>query len=224
MNTLWQKFLKFGDGLLAAAAGLLAIPPVQAYLSTSPWWSVALAVAAVLHITVLPQATPAPGGAELAINVQPPTKQGGFAHIRLLAAIAILAALPGCATLANWFGNQTVQAVVQLAIDTGVGLVLQKNPTEAAPLQVAATALQQLATGNTTTVATFVADADAKIAAMGSINAPEKLALEEIVSLAASALTAGSQKLSPTASVDLGIIFGDIANAAQVFTATKPAG
>jgi hypothetical protein len=218
MNKLWQWFLAHGDWLLTAAGGILAIPPVQAALSSSGWWPVALAAAAVFHITVLPEPTPA-----TAPTVQPAAKQGGFAHVRLLAALAILAALPGCATLANWFGNQTVQAAVQLSIDVGVGLVLQKNPAEAAPLQVAATALQQLATGNATTVQTFVADADAKIAAMPSINAPEKLALEQVVELAASALTTGSQKLSPTASVDLGLIFGDIANAAQVFAAAKPA-
>jgi len=219
MNKLWNWFLAHGDWLLTAASGILAIPPVQVALSASGWWPVALAAAAVLHITALPEPTPATAPVVQAAG----GKQSGFAHVRLLATIAILAALPGCATLANWFGNQTVQAVVQLAIDTGVGLVLQKNPAEAAPLQVAATALQQLATGSTTTVATFVADADAKIAAMGSINAPEKLALEQIVQLAASALTAGSQQLSPTASVDLGIIFGDIANAAQIFAAAKPA-
>lgn len=221
MNKLWQFFLKYGDGLLAAASGIFAIPPVQAFIGASPWGAVILAAAAVLHITVLPQATPA-----TVPTVQPATgagKQSGFAHVRLLAVVALLAALPGCATLANWFGNQTVQAVVQLAIDTGVGLVLQKNPAEAAPLQVAATALQQLATGSTTTVATFVADADAKIAAMTSINAPEKLALEQVVQLAAAAVTAGSQKLSATDSVDLGVVFGDIANAAAVYSAAKPA-
>jgi hypothetical protein len=140
-----------------------------------------------------------------------------------LVVLALLSTgIVGCATLQNIFGNTAVQAGIQVAIDVGVGLVLQANPSEAGALETAATALQTFAKGSTTTIATFEADADAKIASLTSLNAPEKLALDEIVTLAATALSAGQSALSPTASVDLSIVFGDVANAAAAYTMAAP--
>jgi hypothetical protein len=132
--------------------------------------------------------------------------------------IASLTGFTGCALLNT---NTTVQLAVQAAVDAGVGYILSKNPSEAPVIASAATALQSLATGNTTTVATLVTDADAKIASLSGLNAAEKQALESVVTLAASAITLGQGKLSASTSFDLGLVFGDIANAANIYAATS---
>jgi hypothetical protein len=138
--------------------------------------------------------------------------------MKIIVPLLIASLLTGCATLSNLFASTAVQTAVQAGIDIGVGVVLSKNPAEAAALQVAATALENLAKGSSSSVATLEADADAKIAAMTSLNPPEKLALEQIVTLAAVGLTIGQAALAPTAAVDLAIVFGDIANAAAAYT------
>jgi hypothetical protein len=130
----------------------------------------------------------------------------------------VCASLAGCALLST---NTTVQLAVQAAIDAGVGVVVAKNPVEGPIIASAAKTLQSLATGNVTTVATFINDADAKIASLPALNAPEKQSLELIVTLAATEITAGQSKLSATTSFDLGLVFGDIANAANIYASTS---
>lgn len=134
----------------------------------------------------------------------------------------LLPGIIGCATLQSWFSNSAVQAGIQVAIDVGVGLVLANNPSEAGALQTAATALASVAVGSGTTITTFEAAADAKINAMSSLNAPEKLALEQIVTLAATALTAGTSALPAATAIDLATVFTDIANAASVYSIASP--
>ncbi len=132
--------------------------------------------------------------------------------------ILICASLSGCSLLST---NTTVQLAVQAAVDAGIGAVLSKSPAEGPAIAEAATALEQLASGNTTTVATLINDADALIAKLPGLNLPEKAALESVVTLAASEITAGQSKLSATTSFDLALVFGDIANAANLYSSTS---
>ena len=138
--------------------------------------------------------------------------------MRKILAALMLMSITGCALLSS---NTTVQLAVQAAIDAGIGVVLAKAPGEGPAISAAATALEQLASGSTTTVATLINDADNTIARLPGLNAPEKAALESVVTLAASEITAGQSKLSPTTSFDLALVFGDIANAANLYSSTS---
>jgi|HubBroStandDraft_3_1064219.scaffolds.fasta_scaffold03297_6 hypothetical protein len=142
---------------------------------------------------------------------------------RIAIILAAVATLAGCATLQSWLGNTAVQTGVQVAIDIGVGLVLANNPSEAGPIQTAATALAAVASGSgATTVAQFEAAADAKINSITTLNAPEKLALQQVIALAANALTTGASALPPATALDLQAVFTDIANAAGAFSVSAP--
>ncbi len=139
-----------------------------------------------------------------------------------VALMVAMVSLAGCATFQNIFGSSIAQATLQLAIDTGVGLVLANNPGDALAIKDAALALATLSAGASTTVASFEADADAKINAMAGINAVEKLALQQIVSIAGSALVSGGAALPPTAKADLAVVFQDVANATGAYAMQLP--
>lgn len=129
--------------------------------------------------------------------------------------VAVLALpLAGCALLAN----PTVDAVIQAVIDVVIGQLLDKNPTAASQVATDATALQQLASGNTATLSTFITQADTVINA-STLNSDDKLAFASVITVAAGLLGQGASALSPSASVNLAMVFGDIANAAQVYGA-----
>jgi hypothetical protein len=213
---MWNWIVAHGDklftfltgvGTLITATGTANSLDLNAHAVA--WITVATAVISLAHAIFITNDQQAAAKAELK-GLPPVVKM-----LPLLALLPVLG-LGGCALLQN----PIVDATVQAAIDVGVGTWLAKNPAVAPLVVTEATALEQLASGNTASVATLEAQANALIA-KSTLPVADKAAFQTLLALVAGPqglLVTGAQSLPSSASVPLSMIFGDIANAAQLYT------
>jgi len=136
----------------------------------------------------------------------------------ILLCALLLPVFAGCSLLAN----PTFDAVLQAVIDVVVGQVLDKNPASAQQIATDATALSQLASGNTATVAQLQTQADTVIAA-SSLTIADKAAVEAMIAAASGLLAQESTQVAPATSANLQMVFADIANAANLYAVAKGA-
>lgn len=142
------------------------------------------------------------------------SRQSGRAHVGFLATLAVLG-LGGCALLAS----PTFDLFLQAAIQAAVSALLAKSPGSAALIEQEANTLAALASG-TGTAASIQSQADAVIAA-STLPIGDKLAFEDLVAAGSDLLQQEASKIPTNAKSGVTLVFTDIANAAQLYTAAS---